>query len=456
MKLTVGELVKMSGGRLLCGAEDIVISSVCIDSRKIVPGGLFVPLIGEKVDSHRFLDQVIAAGAAAVITQEHETAEGPAAWIRVEDTQVALQKIAAGYRAKFSLPVVGITGSVGKTTTKEMVALALSSALRVMKTEGNFNSQIGLPLTMFRLEPEDEVAVIEMGMSNFGEMGRLAEIACPDFAVITNIGVSHIEHLKTRENIRSEKLHITDRFRKGSVLFANGDDLLLAELRGKTRYPIKFFGTQPWCDYRAERLEAYGTGTKFLLCTGNKRIAVDLPAPGMHYVLNALAAAAVADTLSIDLVEAMKALKSYEPPAMRQQVSQVGGITLIDDSYNASPDSMKSSLGVLAGFSTKGRKIAVLADMLELGEYSARGHYEVGEQAGKLGVDVVIAVGKEAENIAVGAKEHGVKEVHFLKDNQAVLELLRQMVKPGDAVLVKGSRGMHMEEIVHGIFETQR
>ena len=246
MKMTVGEIAGACGGELLCGNSETIVTAVCTDSRKIVPGALFVPIKGEKTDAHDFITATFAAGAAATLTQEHKKMSDTHSWIKVQSTERALQQIAAAYRKKFRIPFVGVTGSVGKTTTKEMIALALSAGLNVMKTEGNYNSQVGLPLTMFRLASEHQVAVIEMGMSNFGEMSRLAEIAAPDFAVMTNIGISHIQQLKTQQNILAEKLHITDFFHTDSILFLNGDDELLAGLRGNRTEKIIYFGTNTW------------------------------------------------------------------------------------------------------------------------------------------------------------------------------------------------------------------
>ena len=238
MKMTVGEIRRACGGKLLCGDPEAVVTSVSTDSRKIEPGALFVPIKGERTDAHAYITSTFAGGAVATLTEEHTEMKDSNAWIRVPSTLSALQLIATAHRARFSIPVVGVTGSVGKTTTKEMIALALSAEKNVMRTEGNHNSQVGLPLTIFRLGPEHEAAVVEMGMSDFGEMSRLAEIAAPDYAVITNIGISHIQQLKTQQNILGEKLHIIDRFREDSILFLNGDDPLLANLRGKLRVPV--------------------------------------------------------------------------------------------------------------------------------------------------------------------------------------------------------------------------
>lgn len=451
MNMTVGEICRACGGELLCGNPDTVITSVSTDSRNIAPGTLFVPIKGERTDAHNFIGAAFESGASASLTQEHSQMEDNHAWIRVTNTVEALQQIASAYRKRFCIPFVGITGSVGKTTTKEMVALALSAKLNVMKTEGNFNSQIGLPLTMFRLKEEHEAAVIEMGMSNFGEMARLAQIAAPDYAVVTNIGISHIEQLKTQQNIRSEKLHITDRFHQGSVLLLNGDDELLAELRGELDAKIVYFGTKPWCDFRAEHIESEAGSTTFTLFTPETSARVRIPTLGMHNVINALAGLAVAQTLGVPLDGAIKKLAEYQPLAMRQQIHSVNGMTIIDDSYNASPDSIRSSVDVLCSFHS-GKRVAVLADMLELGEFSQQAHYDVGAYAAQAGVDVLITVGTRAEQIAKGTQSVKPDMTCFIcTSNEEAIQKLQSLLTCGDAVLVKGSRGMHTDEIVKAL-----
>lgn len=400
MKMLVRDIVRACGGRLLCGDENTAVTGVSTDSRNIAKGTLFVPIKGERTDAHIYINSTFEKGGAAALTQEHDEMQDTHAWIRVEDTQTALQQIAAAYRAQFDIPVIGITGSVGKTTTKEMVALAVSSELNVMRTEGNFNSQIGLPLTMFRMEPEHQAAIIEMGMSDFGEMSRLAQIAAPGRAIVTNIGISHIEQLKTQENIMAEKLHITDRFDKNSILFLNGDDEHLAGLKNQ-EFPYKtvYFGTQPWCDYRAENIILDEMKTVFTLVTASENKRVIIPTLGFHNVLNALAAIAAANSLGIPSEKAIAALAGYQPLAMRQQIHHVHGITIIDDSYNASPDSMKSSINVLCSLKNTGKTVAVLADMLELGDLSEKAHYSVGEYCAQAGVDVVVTIGERAAQI---------------------------------------------------------
>jgi UDP-N-acetylmuramoyl-tripeptide--D-alanyl-D-alanine ligase len=452
MQMTAGEAAQICGGRVLVGDPAAEITSVTSDSREIKPGALFIPLIGEKTDAHRFIGKAFAAGASASLTQEQVEPDGSGVLIAVDDTLAALQKLAAAWRARYTGPVVGITGSVGKTTTKEMTAMAISAGRNVMKTEGNRNSQIGLPLTIFRLSPEYGAAVIEMGMSEFGEMSRLAAVASPDYAIVTNIGLSHIGNLGSQQNIRSEKLHITDRFHEGSVLFLNGDDPLLAELRGTLPFRTLFYGTQPWCDFRAEDIRLGAESSEFRYAApGGETGELRLPVPGMHCVLDALAGLAVAQQLNVPLSDAAASLACYRSPAMRMQIRRTGGITVIDDSYNSSPDAAKSSVSVLCGFHG-GRRIAVLADMLELGSFSRQGHFDVGAYAAEAGIDLLITVGTEARAIGEGALSVRPElEYYACSTNAEAVETLGRILRAGDSVLVKGSRGMKTDEIVKSL-----
>lgn len=453
MKLTAEEIVKASGGILLCGDPKTEITSFSTDSRDIQPGCLFVPIKGERTDAHIYIEATLTAGAAGTFTQyRNAPTEDSHPWIYVEDTCQALQKVAAWYRTRFSIPVVGITGSVGKTTTKEMVALAFSAGYNTMRTQGNQNSQIGLPLTIFRMEPEHEAAVIEMGMSEFGEMARLAAIARPTMAVMTNIGLSHIGQLKTQENILKEKFHITDGFGPENVLFINGDDPLLASVKGNTTFPVISYGLGDDCDYRAEKVEADEKGTSFLLVHEGLELPVFIPAFGIHMVYNALAAVAAAQYAGIHPEKAAAALAEYRPLAMRQQRYESNGVTIIDDTYNASPDSMLGGIDVLCAMQVSGRRIAVLADMLELGEVSAEAHRSVGRRCAQRKVDVLFAIGEESREMAKAARELSPQmDCRWFPDNGSALAALKELVRPGDAVLVKGSRGMHTDEIVQGL-----
>ncbi|CAB1249992.1 UDP-N-acetylmuramoyl-tripeptide--D-alanyl-D-alanine ligase [Ruminococcaceae bacterium BL-4] len=451
MQMTVKEVAEACGGKILCGDPEVLITSVCTDSRQAGVGSLFVPIRGEHTDAHIYIPAVFKAGAVATFTQNHQSMHDSHVWIAVPDTLKALQTLAGAYRKKFSLPVIGITGSVGKTTTKEMVALALSSELKVMKTQGNQNSQVGLPLTMFQLEENQQAAVIEMGMSQFGEMGRLAQIAAPKYAVMTNIGISHIENLHTQKNILEQKLHITDQFQKDSVLFLNGDDPLLASLRGKFPFEEIYVGTSEICDYKAKNIQMENGHTCFLVSHGKSEWPVDLPVLGTHHVINAMLGIAVAEKLGVSIENAICALKNYHPLAMRQQIHEANRITIIDDSYNASPDAVKSSLEVLSSFK-KGRRVAALADMLELGECSQNAHFECGIFAAKSGVDFLVTVGERSKETVKGALSVNSKlEYEECETNEQAVEALKQYLTAGDTVLVKGSRSMHTDEIVRAL-----
>lgn len=445
MKMTVAEIAALCGGRLE-GDGSAVVTAFYTDSRETQPGKMFVPIRGERTDAHHFIPQVFAAGAAATFSEVLlEDPAGPVVY--VADSRAALQKVAACYRERFSIPVIGITGSVGKTTTKEMVALAVSAGLRTMKTAGNANSQIGLPMTVLRIAPEDEAAVVEMGVSMPGEMARIARVAKPTVAVITNIGVSHIEFMKTRENILAEKFRIADYLPAGGAVFVNGDDDLLGALESTPEKQIVRFGLGENCAWRAVELDADAYGTRFVCLHDGRRTPVYVPAAGEHNVRNALAALAVADAVGVPQEAAAHAVAQYEPPAMRQQIREAGGVTLIDDTYNASPDSMRASLKILSDLKVSGKRYAVLADMLELGDYAVQGHRSTGAFAAECGVDCVVGVGPLAKYIVEGFGPSGV----WFASNAEAAAYLKTQVRPGDAVLCKGSRSMRTDEIIRAL-----
>ena len=450
MQMLVKDIVKACNGVLLCGDPETVVTSVETDSRLIEPEALFVPIIGQKTDAHQYIQQTFDKGAVATLTQEHTSMEDSThCWIYVEQTQDALQRIATVYRNQFQVPVVGVTGSVGKTSTREMIALALSAEKNVMQTQGNSNSQIGLPLTMFQFEKEHTAAVIEMGISEFGEMERLVHIAQPNYAVVTNIGIAHIEQLKTRENIMHEKLKIADAFDEYSILFLNGDDEMLESICETTTLPVVYYGTQPWCTYRAEDIQTNGMKTIFTVHTPTYTSKVTLPVLGMHNVLNALSAIAVAQTMRLNLDKVVEKLSEYQPPEMRQTVYHVDGITVIDDSYNASPDSVKSGIDILCRLPNQGKKIAVLADMMELGDMSEQAHFDTGVAVGETLTDVIITVGPRAVKIAEGsASVNPDMTVIMCENNREAIDVLKEIVKKEDAMMIKGSRSMKTDEIV--------
>ena len=483
MKITVKQIVNAVNGTLLSGSEEILVTSASVNSREIEEGALFVPIIGEKVDGHRFIEGAFENGAVASFVAESATlseyVEGKA-YIQVKDTLKALQALGSWYRDQFSMPVIGITGSVGKTTTKEMVGAALATKYHVIKTLGNMNSQIGLPLMMLHFETEHEVAVIEMGMSEEGEMERLSAIAKPDMAIMTNIGVAHIGQLGSQENIRKEKLNLINvtsgNFAKtGRKLFLNGDDKLLREIKEKadgiaiaeqTKTALKetgcvLFGLEEDCDFYGKDISVKEGKTYFTLVYPEGEEEIVLSVLGLHNVENALVALAVAYELGIKPSIAKKGLLAYQPIAMRGQVHNHNGMTIIDDTYNASPDSMKSSANVLLQMENLDRRMIVLGDVLELGEVSYQCHYEVGTFIAKASyqgktIDELLTVGQEAKAIAEGVKnsEEGKNiVVHSYDNNEEALTYLKEKAAEKTGIIVKGSRGMHMETIIQGLLD---
>lgn len=449
MRMKISEIVKATGGKLLCGDESTVVTAFITDSRQGKAGAMFVPIRGERADGHDYIPSVLESPAAATFT-DHEIPVGEKPIVLVKDCREALQKAAAWYREQFQIPVVGVTGSVGKTSAKEMVAQALSAGFRVMKTAGNQNSQVGVPITVCGLKKDHTAAVVEMGVSMPGEMARIAAVVKPTCAVMTNIGVSHIEFMKTRENILREKAHIADYLPEGGCLFVNGDDDLLPTLKETLGGKVVTFGLGPGCDWRAYGLNEADKGT-FFTCqspTGEK-MELFVPAAGEHNVRNALAAMAVARYLGVAAEDAVRAISAYKTPAMRQQVVEANGLLIIDDSYNASPDSMRSAIDVLASRKVPGKRVAVLADMLELGDFTQQGHREVGEYAREKGIDLLVAIGPLSREIAGGYGQ----SAQWFADNQQAIEYLKTVLTEGDAILVKGSRGMQTDQIVAALKE---
>ncbi|MCR5791713.1 MAG: UDP-N-acetylmuramoyl-tripeptide--D-alanyl-D-alanine ligase [Lachnospiraceae bacterium] len=482
-KMTIKEIVEAVDGVLLCGDESLCVTSVSTNSNEIEKDALFVPIIGERTDAHNYIQGAFANGAIATFTSRHTKDSDDmenGVYIQVEDTLRAMQKLATAYREKFEVPVIGITGSVGKTTTKEMISAALATKYNVLKTKGNMNSQVGLALMMFEINQDTEVAVIEMGMSEWHEMERLVQIAKPKYAVMTNIGVSHIGQLGSKENIRKEKLNIINCMDENSILYLNGDDRLLLDVaEGKlkeehttpltkealTKVSFHIFSTNE-CDreervFFAKDIKARENGMEFTYVNGEEEADVKLSVLGMHNVGNALVAMAIAKQFGIAPQDAAKGLLAYAPIAMRGQIFEKDGIRIIDDTYNASPDSMKSGIGVLLMMEGTGRRFAVLADVLELGEDSYRCHYEVGgfianEKNGENYVNELLCIGTEAKAIADGLLHAGTDLsekiiVHKFEYNEQAIAYLKEHLQKGDIVMVKGSRGMHTEEIVESL-----
>ena len=450
--ITISEILTATGGKLLSGNTDQIIGSVSVDSREIGENCLFIPIKGEKFDGNNFIQKAFENGAAASLISSYyklETISGPV--IEVDDTIKALQNLAKYYRNKFNIPVIGVTGSVGKTTTKEMIAAALGNTMKVFKTYGNYNGQIGLPLTVFNLDSSYEVAILEMGISKFGEMENLSDIANPDVGVITNVGMSHIENFKTTENICKEKLKIVKK--EKAILYLNGDSPILLKAEKNIPQKIIYFGLNGDYPFKCQDVYSINGVTNFTLITPEFREEISIPCLGIHNVYNALAAIAIALGMGIHLDDIKAGLLAFKNAAMRQQISEINGVTIIDDSYNASPDSMKSAVNVLKSMEN-GRKIVVMADMLELGESSAKAHYEIGRYIAIEGIDALITIGNDSKNASDSAKilNQNIDVIHC-ENNSEAFKILKNIIKENDKILIKGSRGMHTEEIVKNLKE---
>lgn len=447
-KISISEILSATGGKLLSGNTDTVVESVCIDSREIKNNSLFVPIVGEHSDGHDFIKSAFENGAVVSFVQsDHKLNDICGALVEVKSTVSALQDLAKYYRKKFNIPFIGVTGSVGKTTTKEMIAAVLGENLNILKTQGNYNGQIGLPLTIFNIDRTHQAVVLEMGVSKIGEMEKLADIADVDMGVITNIGLSHIENFKKIETTCSEKLKMLKK--DSGTYFVNGDLPLLLEAAEKSGKEIVTFGINGAYNYRCENVSSNDTETNFTLVTDKFKEDIKIPCLGIHNVYNALAAVAVARKMNIHMEDIKKGLAKFKNIAMRQQILNINEVVVIDDSYNASPDSVKSSIRVLRSLNSGGKNIVVMADMLELGEKSREIHKEIGRYIALEGIDVLITTGEMAKFIHEGAKKtnQNIKAIHS-KDNKEAYETLKNILKPCDKVLVKGSRGMHTDEIV--------
>ena len=453
--ITAGEIVKAVDGILLAGNPETVIDNICIDSREAEEGSLFVPIIGEKVDAHKFIAQVLDHGAAGVLMSHGDVVAADKVHILVKDTVKALGALSAWYRRKFQMPIVGITGSVGKTSTKEMIGAALETGFHIMKTAGNQNSQIGVPLTLFRMEKGQELAVVEMGISEFGEMENLVRFVAPDVAVVTNIGEAHIAQFGKKENTMKEKLKIAMNFTEKQRIFLNGDDPLLRQAAEAMKCPVTLFGTSEGCDYRAENIHIEDGKNCFTLVYPEGKEDIVIQQLGLHNVLNAAVAIAIARYFGIEPETAKKGLKDYEGIPMRQQINHLSrGIKVIDDTYNASPASVKSGVDVLMQLDNPGRKIAVLGDILELGDVSRQCHYDTGLTIAREALDLIVTVGQEMKALAKAVIDSGEGiAVCSFDTNEETIPWLLANVSDGDAVLVKGSRGMHEEEVVKALRE---
>jgi UDP-N-acetylmuramoyl-tripeptide--D-alanyl-D-alanine ligase len=444
MELSVKEIVKACGGKLISGDESVVINGISTDTRTIKEGMLFIPLRGESFDGHKFIDKAIESGATAVITEEDKSYGVPA--VKVEDTRLAMGQIAGYYKAKLNIPVVAITGSVGKTTTKDIVASVLAQHFNVYKTQGNLNNDIGVPLTIFSLEKEHTAAVIEMGMNHFGEIRYLTNIVQPDIAVITNVGVSHIENLGSREGILKAKCEIFEGLKKGGKAIVNGDNDMLATLSDSyDGFKLTKFGTDSSFDIYADNIVEKGLdGIDCTIHYGSEVFDVSIHIPGKHMVSNALAAAAAGFALGMSAEEIKAGIESFEPTKMRMDIIKSNGLTIINDVYNSNPVSAMAAVDVLA--SASGKKCAVLGDMFELGEFAPKLHYDLGKYTAEKNIDEIVCIGEISKNMYEGARSVREGNVHYFATQEEFFESLDDIINGEMTVLVKASRGMKFEK----------
>jgi UDP-N-acetylmuramoyl-tripeptide--D-alanyl-D-alanine ligase len=463
MTFIVEEILKATGGRLIQGDEKTAFRGISTDSRTLVEGELFIALKGERFDGHHFAIEALKKKAGGVIIEEERIRDirwngyRPSAVITVKDALRALGDIAREKRRKLGTPVLAVTGSNGKTTTKEMIAACLETAFPILKTKGNLNNLIGVPLTLINLTEQERIVVLEMGMNIPGEIRRLTEIAEPDVGLITNIESVHLEGMGSLERIREEKGELFRRMRQDGTILVNQDDPRVIGLASEFRGQKITFGIDHPAEVMAKDIRLRGVeGTSFTLMMEGVTLGITLPLLGGHFVPNALSAVAAASLFGIELEKVKESLEHLSPSPMRMEVLHPEeGVTLINDAYNANPRSMELALEILSEMKGKGRGIAVLGDMLELGEYSVEAHQLIGKRVAELSVDLLLALGEEAPVLVESARHHGLgsERARVVEGHTEAISILRKTVRDGDWILVKGSRRMGMEKIVEGLTE---
>ncbi len=439
--MTLREITDAVGGSFHGDAAlfEATVADIVIDSRLATAGALYIPIKGERFDGHDFIDAAIDNGALCVLSAR---ALDNRPYILVSDTLLALQQVAGHYRDKFDIPVVGITGSVGKTSTKEMIASVLSSKFSVLKNVGSFNNQTGVPLTLLRLDEAHEVAVVEMGTNHFGEIAALTKIVKPLLCVFTNIGVAHIEFFGSREGILQGKCEMLAGMQSGGSVIVNGDDDMLVRIPDAMR-----FGFGEGCELRATNVIDRGLdGMTFDAIWHDESVHVNVPSPGRHSVSNALAAMAVGLKLGMHLKELAEGVEAFAAPAGRMNIRRTDTLTVLDDSYNANPNSVMAAIDVLE--KVQGRRVCVLGDMLELGAQSDEFHEVAGMYAAIHGIDLIVCVGPNSEQTFMGAHALAPSRARYFETQETLLDILPLLVRDHDTILVKASRGMHLEKTV--------
>lgn len=458
-KWNVAEIEKGAGAVLVSGNREISFTDIGTDSRSLTGGALFAALRGENFDGHHFIKDAILKGAAGLLVQpdgefEADTKNLPV--LQVTDVLTALGDLARFHLERLGLPVVAVTGSTGKTTTKEMIAEVMEKhfAGNVLKTEGNFNNLIGLPLTVFRLEETDKVAVLEMGMNMRGEIRRLSQIARPKIGVITNVSAVHLEHLKTIGAVAEAKRELLDDFGADHFAVLNADDPRVSVMGEGAGFSAVTFGIENPADITAKQIRSKGfEGIDFTLTIKDRSVPVHLSCIGKHNVYNALAAAGAGFAIGVSLENIKAGLESFRPAAMRSRILDIFGIKVIDDTYNANPSSMDAALEMLVELSKGGRSIAVLGDMFELGDESVAAHRRLGRHGAKLGLDRLYLLGEKSVEVQSGAFEEKMppEVIEIMESHRDIVVRLRDEGRRGDVILVKGSRGMRMERVVKGL-----
>ena len=451
--MKVKEILKVTKGKMLFGNEELEVENFSKDTRTIQKGDIYIGIKGEKFDGSNFWNQALDAGATAVIisniqiSKEEKEKYKDKTIIQVEDTFEALYEIAKYKRSLYNIPVIAVTGSVGKTSTKDIIASVVSQKYKTLKTEGNNNNNIGLPLTILKLK-DHEALVVEMGMNHFGEISLLTNIAKPTLAVITNIVTSHIGNLGSRENILKAKLEILEGMKIPRMIINNDNDLLHKWYEeNKEKIEIHTYGINNSSDVIAEKIELGEEKSKFVVKTSSEKVNIDVPVGGEHFVYNALCGFMVGKVLGLTAKEIQNGISKFELTKKRMDIRVLkNGATLINDSYNASYESMKASLKYLSS-RTDLRKIAVLGDMLELGDFSKELHEKVGEEVANDNIDVLICRGEFAKNIISKANKNKKTQCILLQNNEEILSKLQEILKEGDGVLIKASNGMKFYEI---------
>ena len=463
MILTIEEVLRATGGKLLQGKGNGFFQGISTDSRTITEGELFIALRGFRFDGHHYALEALEKKAGGVLIEEDKI--GDTRWngyrsrvvIAVKDTLSALGDIARDWRRKYDTPVVALTGSNGKTTTKEMIAACLETTFPILKTKANLNNLIGVPLGLLALTEKERVVVLEMGMNVPGEIRRLTEIAEPDVGLITNIQTVHLEGMGSLQRLKEEKGELFRRMRRNGTILVNQDDPRVIDLASDYPGQKITFGIEHPADVMAKEIRLNGAeGTSFTLILEGEVVEIHLRLLGRHLVPNALSAMAVACLFGVEVKQAKKALENFQPFPMRMEVVSLrGGETLINDAYNANPNSMELALETLAEVKGKGRAIAVLGDMLELGSFTKEAHQRIGQKVSQLSIDFLLALGEEAPVVVESATRYGfpMERTRIAESHSEAISLLRKMIQNGDWILVKGSRRMAMEKIVEGLAE---